>query len=1093
MGRYGQSILTIAGTAVGAYFGYPALGAALGSLAGGLLFSQKTTVSGSRLSDVSQTVSSVGTSIPRGWGTFPASGCVIVQTDLREVIETEEVGGKGGSSQTQETYTYYQDFAIGLSDGEDPIAGLSAIGGVRTIWANGKAIYDRRPRGDDESDDDFRARMAASDALDEQMVVYLGTEDQMPDPTLEAFFGVGEISAFRGLAYVVFINWQNKSEDGNRMPSQWKFELYDSSSSTTVGDVDYAQEKLYPWESSAVDPRNSLNNHAYLITSSGGNSTGEPVPDIGPYDDLPIGALETYKGRSLDICGFTNELGGGGSDVIPSFCDDGARARDDNSFVYLRLSTGGVAGLGELIDYQPSCLGALPSGRWTQNCLGGGGLTASDTVTPFPSPDGSTCTFAAGEYDSVTGGACFPICLGGWDHCRIRTERIPVAPPNPCAASLTISGYCVDVNGRIVISGDWEYDDSQDYRVLQRYNSGFNGMKYPLGPARPEGHPQDTQSFWESAYLKAVLRGEMEEGLEYGVDYPQSQSYGYRRTIDQTTVETEGVSVANMVRDICREAGMVDDDVDVTDLAELTVMGYVRTRVMSARDAIEPLRQACFFDGIESERREKFVRRGKPVVATIDEDDLGAYIGEPPETSITTREIQETDLPRSVRVHYLSQSRDYESGEQASLARVQTRAVNDQDIELSIVLTDEHAARIAESLWANAWAERSTHETTVDAKYHALEPADAIAVPLDGFVERMRITEITDVLPSLRHLNMNRDDDGSYVSYAIATIPPFVPPTVELASPVEAVLLDLPPLRDEDDDAGFYVAMRPFITNSYSGAALYRSVDGGGNYVRVAQTANQATIGLLVTSLAVGPSSIWDEGNELYIEVQTGSLESRSEAAVLEGANAAAIGAHGRWEIVQFRTVAHVVDNIYRLTGLLRGRRGTEHNIGTSQQDDRFVLISGSGIARVPLPLASVGHEYLYKSVGTGTSLDIADAQSFTGRGEALKPFSPTAVHAVRSASTRAWTLDWIRRGRFGETLQSGTDIPLSEEREDYEVDILNAEGEVVRTISVSTPEATYSRSYQIADFGEEQESLDAIVYQISTSVGRGAGTEVSA
>ena len=50
--------------------------------------------------------------------------------------------------------------------------------------------------------------------------LYLGTEDQLPDPTIESYEGVGTATcpAYRGLAYIVFHDFQLEKY-GNRIPN----------------------------------------------------------------------------------------------------------------------------------------------------------------------------------------------------------------------------------------------------------------------------------------------------------------------------------------------------------------------------------------------------------------------------------------------------------------------------------------------------------------------------------------------------------------------------------------------------------------------------------------------------------------------------------------------------------------------------------------------------------------------------------------------------------------------------------------------------------------------------------------------------------
>jgi hypothetical protein len=92
----------------------------------------------------------------------------------------------------------------------------------------------------------------------------------------------------------------------------------------------------------------------------------------------------------------------------------------------------------------------------------------------------------------------------------------------------------------------------------------------------------------------------------------------------------------------------------------------------------------------------------------------------------------------------------------------------------------------------------------------------------------------------------------------------------------------------------------------------------------------------------------------------------------------------------------------------------------------------------------------------------------------------------VLDAGSGDWGFTWTRRSRVGGAWTSGTSVPLGEASEAYELDILNGLGAVVRTISVTSPTATYSAADQTSDFGSPQTSLDVVLYQISATVDRG-------
>jgi hypothetical protein len=83
--------------------------------------------------------------------------------------------------------------------------------------------------------------------------------------------------------------------------------------------------------------------------------------------------------------------------------------------------------------------------------------------------------------------------------------------------------------------------------------------------------------------------------------------------------------------------------------------------------------------------------------------------------------------------------------------------------------------------------------------------------------------------------------------------------------------------------------------------------------------------------------------------------------------------------------------------------------------------------------------------------------------------------------------LSWTRRTRIGGDSWEQVDVPLGEDSEAYEIDIYNG-ADVVRTLAAATPLATYTLAQQTADFGGQQWSVTAAVYQMSAVFGRGAG-----
>ena len=86
---------------------------------------------------------------------------------------------------------------------------------------------------------------------------------------------------------------------------------------------------------------------------------------------------------------------------------------------------------------------------------------------------------------------------------------------------------------------------------------------------------------------------------------------------------------------------------------------------------------------------------------------------------------------------------------------------------------------------------------------------------------------------------------------------------------------------------------------------------------------------------------------------------------------------------------------------------------------------------------------------------------------------------------------DWIRRTRIGGDSWGITDVPLGEEQEAYEVDIMSG-NTVKRTLTSTAPTLTYSAADQTTDFGSPPSSLTIRVHQLSEIFGRGTPKEVT-
>lgn len=864
--------------------------------------------------------------------------------------------------------------------------------------------------------------------------LYLGTEGQEPDPTIEAEMGAGNVPAFRGLAYLVYPDRELSAKQANRHP-QWRFEI----------------------DATGVRP-GSVGVIVGDICARAGLGVSTPQVDLTPPSSSP----DITTGVDLDGAGdaYVN--------TSVSSIPDGKRGFFSAFFRRDKLGSQTI--------YNHFARVFVRIEESTHRLRIQGNNSGGSTVLLLVTESAHIVDFewhhVAASWDLAAGIA--HVMIDGVA-ATLATETL-VNDSIRYATSFLVAGAQVQTIGPLVLTAHWNgclgeivlHDDYLDITTDAnlRLVRNINGTPAPLG--------EDGSRVF-GVQPRVYLSGAPSQfGDNFG-------SLG--------ALTAQGAPAECPIP----SAVSAGPEVSVLDLGGEFIHGYALTRVMPARQAMEPLRSVTFFDVVESVGGLSFPRRGKAAVATLTDDDLGAQEGgaqgAPP--MITTRKIQDAELPRAVRLHYISPQRDYEPGEQISPHRLVTDAVNDVDVELTLAMADSQAARTAEVLWADAWRSRWVHEIVLDASWLALEPGDAVLAPVDARLERMRITEIDDAVPALRRLQLVRDDDGSYSASAVADDPQHVPQPLVGLSATDLHLLDLPALLDAHDDAGIYAAGVPdVLTRRWEGAVIARSSDAGATYADIGALTAIAVIGTLTSAPGAGIWTTWDDANEIEVTLLAGELESSPAASVLNGVNTAAVGAAGRWEIVQFRTAEDLGSGAWRVSGLLRGRRGTEHHIGTAQVGDTFVLLTGPGITRLGLAQSEIGAARTYRATTIGATPSASEEQTFTGAGTALLPFAPVKVAGAFVGEDLL--IEWVRRGRLGQELRGGVDIPLSEVTEAYEIEILDSDT-VVRTLSATSQSVTYTEAQQIEDWGSTPpESFDVRVYQLSALVGRGTPAEAT-
>lgn len=510
------------------------------------------------------------------------------------------------------------------------------------------------------------------------------------------------------------------------------------------------------------------------------------------------------------------------------------------------------------------------------------------------------------------------------------------------------------------------------------------------------------------------------------------------------------------------------------------VDGFALARGNEVRDALASLFEVFPVAVSQGRGVLRFSPAGGSAGMTAQDRDLGAApIDEERPPRIASEWQQGSDLPLEIALGHGDPARDF----QASVQRARRQlGHNDRRrmIDSPLVLSAGRALGQAELLLARAWQAQERLEIRLPISFAPLEPGDLL---LFNAADRQIELVLEEV--EIRGLHIVA---GGFPVSALPLPGESTPGVGDFSSgvvlpPGDTVLhvLDLPGLATSNDPIRL-IAAAAGPSAGWRGAGIFVSRDLGESFDLIASTNAGAVVGTVVEPPGAGPQAVFDEGNSLRVQLLApgADLESRSELAILNGGNSAVVGE----EILQFREAFLEADGSYTLRGLLRGRNGTEAAIPGHLAGERFVLLDGGGLFEIDLPPDLIGQSVAVRAVTTNRLLEETTQTQLAIQAAGLLPLAPVHVRGRRNAAGD-FEITWIRRTRFGGGWRDFADVPLNEETERYEVDIL-AGGSVVRTLTGTSSALVYNAADEIADFGAPQAALAIAIYQISAIAGRG-------
>lgn len=371
-------------------------------------------------------------------------------------------------------------------------------------------------------------------------------------------------------------------------------------------------------------------------------------------------------------------------------------------------------------------------------------------------------------------------------------------------------------------------------------------------------------------------------------------------------------------------------------------------------------------------------------------------------------------------LRYYDEDRDYQPGVQRAVGLRPNGREN--MVDLPATLTASGARQLASTNAQRARWQQERLVWRIGVVDPAIGPGAIVAVPEHPGVWRVQSWEWFERGIDLALERLAPAGDTPVASDPGALIAPLdalVPPTL-------LQFLEAPPDGLGAPDTGLRLAAASGESAAWRGAALF--AEQGAALVPVGSaSAQRAVIGTLVKPLGPSAGLLLEPAASATIELAAADLAFAGTdiSGLGLGANRLLIGG----EVLQFLASEPLGERRWRLSGLLRGRAGTEdsaldgHAPGTA-----VVLLDGRATTLDP---ASPAGQSATRIAAIGRADPEPVYAQIANPGLSRRP--PAPVHPrIAVSPTGDWRVCWTRRARGAWQWQDAVDVPLVEEVEAY-------------------------------------------------------------
>lgn len=494
----------------------------------------------------------------------------------------------------------------------------------------------------------------------------------------------------------------------------------------------------------------------------------------------------------------------------------------------------------------------------------------------------------------------------------------------------------------------------------------------------------------------------------------------------EVIADGEAVTMESVLEPV---AGPLAVDRPLTGLQGFSNEGGALSQTLAAIDQLYPL--ACDAGGeslsiVAADEVAAVIPTLPEPAAANDGESFAAATGE-----LRRRQADASEIPDALR--YYDVARDFQPGLQRADGRA--RPGRSRVIEFPGALAASEARSLTNAAAARAGWARETLAWRMAELDPAIAPGEVVAVPgRDG----AWLVETWEWRDHGVELELRRLPRGPARQPAADPGEALAPPDLPI-TPTALVAYELPWDGNGNAETRATYAAVSSASSGWRGAALY--AQQGDQLTPIGPSGRRrSVIGNLATSLGPSAAALFDRQAAFEVDLVAAdfALDSTDVAGIDAGANVALVGG----EVLQFLSAERVDGARWRLSGLLRGRGGTEPAAAEGAlAGAAFVLLDE---APVPLDAAKLGET----GGATIAAIGLADPEpvyaALANAGLTRRPLTPVHGRAAQAADG-SLRLEWRRRSRGAWAWLDGVDVPLNEQAEAYIVGIGDSEAPDLR------------------------------------------------